>query len=443
MATPIRRVGRTGIRDPILLVVSLVLALGVGTAGHASAVPPRPAALPADFAWGVSSSGFQSEGSSPDSNWTRYIARTPTAGRVGTSVDFRHRYATDIELARALGARVYRIGIEWARVEPRPGVVDRRELAYYDDVLRRIVAAGMRPMITLDHWVYPGWMASRGGWVDPRMPDRWLRNARMVVDRFAWYRPLWITINEPTAYLVQEMRTGGLPPAAAPVMLDRLVAVHRAIYDYIHRRQSGARVSSNLAYLPTAEPFVDRGFLDRVRDRLDFVGVDYYYGATPADPSAVNALLERQWLATPAADGIYYALRDLHRRYPRLPLYVVETGMPTRDGAQRPDGYRRADHLRDLVYWVQRARGEGIPVIGLNYWSLTDNYEWGSYTPRFGLYTVDVESDRSLRRRPTDAVDAYRAITAANGVPGEYRPSRPAQTCSLVAAPASCTEPVR
>ena len=32
-------------------------------------------------------------------------------------------------------------------------------------------------------------------------------------------------------------------------------------------------------------------------------------------------------------------------------------------------------------------------LIGYNYWSLTDNYEWGSYTPRFGLYTVNVTSD--------------------------------------------------
>ncbi len=28
-----------------------------------------------DFLWGVAASGFQSEGSAPDSNWTRYIAQ--------------------------------------------------------------------------------------------------------------------------------------------------------------------------------------------------------------------------------------------------------------------------------------------------------------------------------------------------------------------------------
>lgn len=59
-----------------------------------------------------------------------------------------------------------------------------------------------------------------------------------------------------------------------------------------------------------------------------------------------------------------------------------------------------------------RAIAEGAPVFGYNYWSLTDNYEWGSYTPRFGLYTVDVNTDPTLTRRPTDAVETYRTIIA-------------------------------
>ncbi len=32
---------------------------------------------------------------------------------------------------------------------------------------------------------------------------------------------------------------------------------------------------------------------------------------------------------------------------------------------------------------------QGVPLIGYLHWSLTDNYEWGSFTPRFGLYRID------------------------------------------------------
>ncbi|MFW0792793.1 family 1 glycosylhydrolase [Gordonia sp. CPCC 205515] len=402
-----------------------------------------PAPLPPGFLWGVSSSGFQSEGSSPDSNWTRYVAAGRTDDKVGTSVDFRHRYRADIALAARLGVTVYRVGVEWARLEPRPGVLDRTELAYYDSMIGAIVAAGMRPMITLDHWVYPGWVAARGGWANPATPNLWLRNARRVVDRYSRYHPLWVTINEPMFYAVQEVRNGGLPASDLPVMLDRLVAVHRAIYDHIHRVDRTAMVTSNVAYIPTVAPALDTQLLDRIADKLDFVGLDYYYSVSPGNLNAWHAIAGQTWLAPVSADGLYYALRQYARRFPTKPIYVVETGMPTENGAARPDGYRRGDHLRDLVYWTQRARDDGINVIGFNYWSLTDNYEWGSYTPRFGLYTVDVKTDRTLTRRPTDAVAAYRGITAGGGVPSTYRPTRPPEVCSLVAAPESCLEPVR
>ena len=435
---------------PLMLLVVALLAAVCALPAQAGAQPPGahpsaggPGTLPPGFLWGVSSSGFQSEGSSPDSNWTRYVAAGKTDDKVGSAVDFRHRYRSDIALAKSLGVTVFRVSVEWARIEPKPGVVDRRELAYYDDLIAAIVSAGMRPMITLDHWVYPGWVAARGGWADASTPRAWLRNARFVVDRYARANPLWITINEPTIYAVNELRMGGLPVSASVTMRDRLVDVHTSIYRYIHQRQPGAMVSSNIAYVPTVEPIVDAAFVDRVRDSLDFIGVDYYYSASVTDLSAINAATGKNWNATVSADGIYYALRDLARRYPGTPLYVVETGMPTENGAPRADGYRRGDHLRDLVYWVGRARADHIPVIGFNYWSLTDNYEWGSYTPRFGLYTVDVTTDPTLRRQPTDAVPAYRDITARNGVGSAYRPTRPAQWCSLAAAPASCGQPVR
>lgn len=444
----IRERRRRGLAAPLMVLATALFATVGVLPAQASAAPEGggPGTLPQGFLWGVSSSGFQSEGlrqgSLPDSNWSRYVAAGKVDDPVGTAVDFRHRYRSDIALAKSLGVKVYRVSVEWARIEPQPGVVDRRELAFCDDMIAAIVGAGMRPMITLDHWVYPGWVASRGGWSDASTPTAWLRNARFVVDRYARYDPLWITINEPAVYILNEVRMGGLSASAAASMRDRLVDVHTSIYRYIHQRQPRAQVSSNIAYVPTVEPVLDAAFVDRVRDSLDFIGLDYYYSASVGDLSAINAATDTAWNASVSADGIYYALRDLARRYPDKPLYIIETGMPTENGKPRRDGYRRGDHLRDLVYWVTRARVDHIPVIGLNYWSLTDNYEWGSYTPRFGLYTVDVKTDPTLRRQPTDAVAAYRDITAHNGVGQAYRPTRPAQWCSLAAAPASCTQPV-
>ncbi|MFE3541693.1 family 1 glycosylhydrolase [Nocardia sp. NPDC059177] len=431
---------------PTRILCTLLAALALMTSAMTTAsATPAPATVPAlgdDFLWGVSMSGFQSEGHAPDSNWRRYAESGRARDRYGDSVDFYTRYAEDIDLAAGLGVRVFRLSIEWARVQPRPGVWDDADFGFYDAVVRKIRAAGMRPMLTLDHWVIPGWAADQGGWRSPEMVTRWLANMRRVVDRYAPLDPLWVTINEPMGYVAQSIKIGdiGLPDAVP--MFDRLVRAHREIYDYIHQRQPGAMVTSNVAQYPVVQNLTDLLFIDRVRDKLDYLGIDFYYGSSLQQPPTTALLGDELWKNTIEPEGIYYNLRAYAEKFPGLPLYVVENGLPTENGAPRADGYTRADHLRDTVYWIQRADLDGIEVLGYNYWSLTDNYEWGSYAPRFGLYTVDVTTDPGLTRRPTDAVPAYRAVTAANGVPADYRPTRAPAFCSILTPPDSCLRPV-
>lgn len=423
----------------------LGVVFGVLVALGAAGAPPVQAAATESFLWGVATSGFQSEGSAPDSNWRRYVeaGTSEIKDPYANAVDFRHRYAEDIANADALGVDVFRFGVEWARIEPRKGVVDQAELAYYDDVVRRILDAGMRPMITLDHWVYPGWVADQGGWDSDATVTDWLANARRVVDRYKDKGAIWITINEPTVYMQHEIANGGIEAWQAPWMASRMVQVHRRAYDMIHQLDPGAMVSSNTAFIPPAQGFFDLNFIDHVKDKLDFLGVDFYYGASLDNLSAIHGASGEFWKITPQPDGIYYALRYYARKFPSLPLYVVENGMPTDNGKPRPDGYTRSDHLRDHIYWVQRAKADGMNVIGYNYWSITDNYEWGSYRPRFGLYTVDALTDPSLTRRPTDAVATYRDLIARDGVPSGYLPVQRPSFCSFVSGFDGCLNPAR
>ncbi|MGW5113070.1 family 1 glycosylhydrolase [Nocardia sp. NPDC004123] len=410
----------------------------VATPGRVAADPGLPP-VGGNFLWGVSSSGFQSEGFAPDSNWSRY-AGSGRAEDYRNSVDFFHRYDEDIQHAADLGVGVYRISVEWARVQPNPGEWD---FSFYDSMIARIRAAGIRPMITLDHWVFPGWEVDRGGWRNPGMVDDWLTNARAVVDRYAHFDPLWVTFNEPLAYVGKEQQIGDLGALDVAPMIDRMVAAHRAIYDHIHLRQPGAMVTSNIAFSAIGTAQADASFVDRIADKLDYIGIDYYYGGSLTNPPNLAALLTNQPSSLVLEpDGIYYVLRRYAQKFPGRPLYIVENGMPSDNGSPTTDGMTREDDLRDTVYWVQRAKADGINVIGYNYWSITDNYEWGSYSPRFGLYTVDVTTDPTLTRHPTAAVPAYRDIATSGGVPANYLPTRPPALCSIQDLPSSCFNPV-
>lgn len=107
------------------------------------------------------------------------------------------------------------------------------------------------------------------------------------------------------------------------------------------------------------------------------------------------------------------------RRYddPGRPLVVAENGMcnRVRRGVSYPrcDGWDRVRYLRANLGAVVAAVEGGAGVAGYYHWSLADNYEWGSYEPRFGLHGVDRE--RGVRWLETDsmgrpAAQAYRAI---------------------------------
>ncbi len=387
-----------------------------------AAEPSNLKPFPVDFIWGVSASGYQSEGGHVDSNWDRYNASTPSQDRYGTSVDFRHRYREDVMLAKDLGVNTFRIGINWARVEPRKGEIDEAELAYYDDLLLAMQEVGIAPLITLDHFVYPGWVADQGAWTRPQTVDDFVRFSRLIAERYSRSVKLWLTFNEAAFFMIIEWKYRKMKWAEVKQMRKHIISAHRQVYDLIHALDDTAMVSSNIVWAGEGlrsrilQRFTDWLFISSVTDKIDCMAIDYYYRGL-----SKQVLQGRTWEADPCPSGLGRALKKLSRRHPQLPLLVAENGMPTLNAEARIDGVRREDVLRDCVYWVQRVRSEGANVIGYMYWSLTDNFEWGHYGPRFGLYTVNVMTDPDLKRIPTPAVEAYRTIIREHGVPARYR----------------------
>ena len=55
---------------------------------------------------------------------------------------------------------------------------------------------------------------------------------------------------------------------------------------------------------------------------------------------------------------------------------------PRRDRLTRSE-FLKAHVAEIAAFWQSRCR------FGYLHWSITDNYEWGSYTPRFGLFSID------------------------------------------------------
>ena len=100
-----------------------------------------------------------------------------------------------------------------------------------------------------------------------------------------------------------------------------------------------------------------------------------------------------------------------------LDVVVAENGLcnRVRNGVAYPraDGWDRVRFLHANLGSVVAAIGAGVPVGGYYHWCLADNYEWGSYQPRFGLYGVDRERGARWSERDSmggDSAAAYRRI---------------------------------
>jgi beta-glucosidase/6-phospho-beta-glucosidase/beta-galactosidase len=160
--------------------------------------------------------------------------------------------------------------------------------------------------------------------------------------------------------------------------------------------------------------------------KLDYLSFDHYDPvvgrfARPARGEAKKLRTRTGaadlWEHVQSAASFAVFLRQAHLQAPDRPILVAENGLCTPGLHVRPDGVRRDDFLRVMTAEVLRARDEGVPVCGYIHWTLADNYEWGSYMPRFGLFGVD-RAD-GVRIMDTDAIGvdapgAFRAIVEAD-----------------------------
>ena len=161
---------------------------------------PNP--LPDSFLFGVATSDHQGEAFDPARPdiwdvWERKTKRIPR----GRGTDFWHRFEEDILLAAGLGCKVFRFSIAWARVEPKPGHYDEAAFEHYRRVIQTIRNAGMQPLITLCHWVYPLHIQARGGLVAPGFPETFAVYARAVAERLGKDCGFWLSFNEPNVML--------------------------------------------------------------------------------------------------------------------------------------------------------------------------------------------------------------------------------------------------
>lgn len=157
---------------------------------------------------------------------------------------------------------------------------------------------------------------------------------------------------------------------------------------------------------------------------LDFYGFNVYHASSSFGPeenkyshdeysyvgSPRNSL---GWNITPKV--LYYSPKFLYERY-KKPVMITENGMANLDMVSL-DGKvhdpQRIDYINRYLLQLEKAIDDGVEVVGYQYWSVMDNFEWAEgYNPRFGLVYVDY---RNENRIPKDSAYWYKNVIRTNG----------------------------
>jgi len=391
--------------------------------------------FPPGSLWGSASAGHQIEGNNIHSQWWHKEQQGRMPEVSGLACNSYVQWPEDHEMLSRLGHRAYRMSIEWSRIEPEEGRFDAGALDHYKQVLDDLKQRGIQIFLTLWHFTHPQWFEELGGFTPRENLKYFERYVRHVASALADRVDSWHVLNEFNFqakgkenftlahargyHIIKEFSQAPVSSAIAFARFEPWRSndpFDRAMTDYMDLSQNEFFYHA----IRTGElvlPHRDGEFFPELKGAADNWAVNYYtrhfVDARTVDLSTLNRfehnLLrltgEPFYLEEFYPEGLIYNLERLKDR----PVCITENGLSADD-----DRFRIvyiALHLSALYEAMRR----GVDVRGYLYWSLLDNYEWGSFRPRFGLVDVDRQSGRFERTAKPSAL-FFKEIIEANAL---------------------------
>nr|WP_241241314.1 beta-galactosidase BgaS [Fervidobacterium sp. 2310opik-2] len=436
--------------------------------------------FPKDFLFGVSMSGFQFEMGNPqdveevDPNtdwyiWVRYIGNLVNGVVSGDLPEngswYWKQYGKVHQLAADFGMDVIRIGTEWSRIFPAstqnveygsPDMLEKldklanqKAVSHYRKIMEDIKAKGLKLFVNLYHFTLPIWLhdpiavhkgekTDKLGWISDATPIEFAKYAEYMAWKFADIVDMWASMNEP--HVVSQLGyfaiNAGFPPSYFNPSwyiksLENEAKAHNLAYDAIKKYTNNlVGVIYSFTWYDTvnkddkesfenAMDLTNWRFIDMVKDKTDYIGVNYYTRAViDRLPTTIDfGEFKMNWYTLrgygysceeggfalsgrPASEfgweiypeGLYNILIHVYNRY-KKDIYVTENGI-----ADSKDKYRSLFIISHL-YAIEKALNEGIPIKGYLHWSIIDNFEWAKgYSKRFGLAHTDLSTKKYIPR---------------------------------------------
>ena len=410
--------------------------------------------FPENFLLGVSSAAAQIEGGEVGSNWNDWYHRGYIKDGSDPAVadDHWNRWKEDCDLMAAMGMRVCRLGLEWARLVPERGKPSQEAIRRYREELSYLRGRDIRPLVTIHHFSNPMWFEEKGAFAKRENLEDFFDFVRLCGESFGDLVGDWITINEPNVYATNGYCFGLWPPGRKSYLqtfhvMENMAYCHIRAYGMLHEIRADMGYTDTFVgfanHVRVFDPKNPKNPLHRLLARLaewlfqgaltlamgtgrfrlplrnrwhvkpgeycDFNGVNYYTRSTVSgladgvrEGSPRNDL---NWEIYP--EGLVRCAEKLQKVLPR-PLWVTENG--TCDN----DDHFRAKYIYDHLAAICAS---GLPFERYYHWCFCDNFEWlEGYSARFGLVHIDYETQKRTVKR---SGEFYAGMIAAGGVTEE------------------------
>lgn len=427
--------------------------------------------FPKSFVFGAATAAYQIEGGrgedgKGDSIWDKFcdIPGKIDNGETGNvACDHYHRMKQDVALMKEMHLESYRFSVAWTRIIPDgDGEVNPAGVRFYSDLIDELLAANIKPLLTIYHWDLPQALQEKGGWLNPESVNWYVRYAEVLFRAYGDRVKDFITFNEPFVFTDFGYVTGSFPPGIKGDYGGKLLAGHHVLMahgeavrsfrkivkdgrigitlDYAYNAPASDKAEDIAAaaranefwagwyfepvvfghYPRTARKwFEERGMMPEIGENderliaepMDFIGINHYFSNyVAADPENgregtkhVSRGVHCTDMNWPVTEDGFYTMLKYFQSVLKIPLYITENGISLNDivnveGAV--EDFDRIDFLKRYLSALSRAIGEGLDCRGYYYWSFMDNMEWAAgYKPRFGLVYVDYPTQERLLKR--------------------------------------------
>lgn len=397
--------------------------------------------FPDGFLWGSSTAGHQIEGNNIHSDhWydeQQRLKSNPDAEVSGMACNHYNMVEEDTQLLCDLGHQAYRMSIEWARIEPEEGHFSETEVKHYVEELELLKKKGIKIFLTLVHFTVPQWFRKKGAFQTLDNLKYFERYLKYVLPKISNYVDFWNVINEFNLGIDNESIVRKYNSVIYHAHGYHLIKQYskapvssaHALIQYYGKRQNDSFDIAMQKYkdvcdnefffhaIRTGElvvPFMDGIINKDIKNTCDFWSVNLYTrGIIDARVPDLHGerysftktkmLPKEFYLDEFYPECMYHNLTRLIDK----PVYITENGCSCDN-----DDFRIV-YITEYLCALNEAVKAGVDVKGFMYWSFLDNWEWGSFVPKFGLVGVDKENN--FKRIIKPSAYFYKEIIENNG----------------------------